>query len=124
MKKHKSNSHVLPADGKWHTLVEHSVEGPSAFEINGYSQGQKGHGAYSVIHAIALNFYSGKRGRIQSCCDFYGWIWWRRLKLRWIGSTYNYKLQIKTCSNYGRESRIVVHVKNLLNYEFEHIKLT
>lgn len=122
MKKQKSNSYTIPADGEWHTLVEHTMAGLSGFEINGYSQGIRGQGYYSVIHAIALNSYNGKRGRINSCCDFYGWQWYRRLKLRWTGGNLSYKLQIKTCINYGPKGRIVVSVKNLLNDEFEHVE--
>lgn len=117
----KTNYYKLPADGKWHTIVEHSKEGPTSFEINGYSQGKRGEGKYSVIYAIALNAYNGKKGSIKSFKTYYGWQWWRRLKLRWTGDNYNYKLQIKTCSDYGTKGQIVVFVKNLFYDKFKHV---
>ena len=113
-----SNSYTLPANGEWQTLLS-DLEGISAYEISGYSQGKESHGKYSVIHAIALNSYNGKRGRIKYSTDFYGWRWWIRIRLRWLGTPNNYDLQIRTRSNYGDNGRIVVSVKNLLNNEFE-----
>lgn len=120
MKKQKTNSFILPANGEWQTILT-ELDGLSAFEINGYAQGIKGAGKYSVIHSIALNAYNGKGGRINSKCDYYG-RQWNRLKLRWVGKPFNYQLQIKTCSNYGEDSRIVVFVNRLIKDEFEHIE--
>lgn len=37
------------------TIVEHSAEGLTSFEVNGYSQGKRGVGKYSEIFAISLN---------------------------------------------------------------------
>lgn len=122
MKKQKNNSYTLPADGEWQTILT-GLDGISAFEITGYAQGIQGSGKYSVIHSIALYAYNGK-GRIHSKCDYYGWQWWKRLKLRWIGNSFNYQLQIRTCSNYGGDGRIVVSVDRLIKDEFEHIEQT
>jgi len=123
MKKEKSNAYTLPADGEWQTILT-ELDGLSAFKIIGYAQGSKSTGKYCVIHSIALNAYSGKKGRIHSKCDYYGWQWWKRLKLRWIGNPFNYQLQIKTCSNYGEGGRIEVAVKKLLKDEFKPILRT
>jgi len=120
MKKQKTNSLTLPADGKWQTILI-DLNGLSAFEIIGHAQGTKGGGRYSVIHSIALNAYNGK-GRINSSCDYYGWRYWNRLKLRWIGNPFNYQMQIRTCSNFGSDGRIVVCVNRLIENEFEDIE--
>jgi len=92
------------------------------------SQGRPGHGKYCVIHAIALNCFAGNRGRIYLNHNYFGqnyygwnWNWLRRLKLQWIGRPDNYRLQIKTVSNYGSEGRIIIYVKSLLNDEIEPV---
>ena len=121
MNEQKSNPYILLANGEWQTLLP-NLEGLSAFEIVGYAQGCKGEGKYSVIHSIAINAHTGKRGRIQYCRDYYGWKWWRRVKLRWIGNTFDYQLQIKTCSDYGGDGRIIVYVKSLLKNGFEYVE--
>jgi hypothetical protein len=117
MKELITKKYILAANGEWQTILS-DLKGVSAFEINGYSQGEPTKGRYCVIHAIALNGYTGKRGRIYCKNNYYGW-WWQRLKLRWIGIPHNYELQIKTCSNYGLKGRIIIYVKSLLNDEFE-----
>lgn len=120
MKELINKKHILAANGEWQTILS-DLKGVSAFEINGYSQGETKSGNYCVIHAISLNGYAGKRGHIYCHHNCYGWNWWRRLKLRWIGIPHNYELQIKTRSNYGFKGRIIVYVKSLLNDEFETV---
>lgn len=117
----KKSDFTLPADGEWQTILT-ELDGLSAFEIIGYAQGSPKTGKYCVIHSIVLNAYNGKKGRIHSKCDYYGWHWWKRLKLRWIGNPFNYQLQIKTCSDYGRDSKIIVSIKNLLKNGIEQIE--
>jgi hypothetical protein len=118
MKEQISNHYTFPADGEWHTILT-NLDGISAFEINGRAQGIKGAGRYCVIHSIVLNAYNGKKGRIHTKCDYYGCRRWNRIKLRWIGNPFDYQLQIKTCSNYGKGGRIIVSVKNLLENGIE-----
>ena len=122
MKEQKPHHNSLPADGKWQTILT-DLDGLSAFEISGYAQGIKGTGKYCVIHSIVLNAYKGKGGLIHSKHDSHGWRWWqrtKRIKLRWIGNSFNYQLQIKTCSNFGTDGKIIISVKNLLKNGIEH----
>lgn len=123
MKNKKKPDFTLPANGEWQTILT-ELDGLSAFEIIGYAQGSPTTGKYCVIHSIVLNAYNGKKGRIHSKCDYYGWHWWKRLKLRWIGNPFNYQLQVKTCSNYGIDSRIIIFVRNLLKNEIIQIEKT
>ncbi len=116
MKEQKLDKYIVPANGEWQTILT-GLEGVLAFEIIGHAQGNPGSGKYCVIHSIVLNAYNGKKGRIHSKCDYYGWKWWMKLKLRWVGTPFNYKLQIKTCSNYGIGGSIEVCLRRLLKDE-------
>lgn len=116
MKEQKTDSYSLPANGEWQTVLT-DLEGISAFEVIAYAQEKPGAGKYCVLHSIVLNAYNGKKGRIHAKCDYYGWKWWMGLKLRWIGTPFKYKLQIKTCSNYGIDGSIEVCIQRLLKDE-------
>jgi hypothetical protein len=120
MKELMTKKHIIAANGEWQTILC-GVNGVSAYEINGYSQGEINSARYCVIHAIALNGYTGRGGRIYFNQNYYGWKWWRSLKLRWIGNPFNYELQIKTRSDYGSKGRIILYMKSLLNDEFETV---
>lgn len=86
----------VPADGKWHTILE-NMTGCNALEIMA-GVGKKGTGKYALMHAFAINAFHDKK-KIK-----YHQAYYRRrankIKLRWIGSTFDYKLQMKTLSDY------------------------
>ena len=100
------------ANGEWHTILR-GLKTCNIFEITAIANGLPGKGMYATMHAIASNAYSGKRGRIHCRRDYYSWKWWRRLRLRWTGTPFNYDLQIKTCSDFGSEGEINFNVCQL-----------
>ncbi|WP_452223630.1 hypothetical protein [Lacinutrix chionoecetis] len=109
---------VTKADGEWHTLLD-NLEGCNMFEVVAMAHSERGEGKYASIHAIASNAYAGKKGRIHCNRNFYGWKFWNRISLRWVGNEFNYKLQIKTHSNYGSNGKIEFNIMKLnrpINY--------
>lgn len=94
---------TVPADGNWHDIIT-GLDGCNAFEIMA-QVGKEKTGKYALLHANALSTFGRSRNRIRKTQAHYGW-WWNKLSLRWRGSTYNYKLQIKTRSNYGKNQEI------------------
>ena len=89
----RSGDKEVPADGEWHDITE-ELDGCHAFEIMAGVGGRKGSGKYSLMHAFALNTFNGKgnityhQAHFDSRCN--------RLKLRWVGDTHSYRLQLKT----------------------------
>ncbi|MBD78257.1 MAG: hypothetical protein CL840_04990 [Crocinitomicaceae bacterium] len=101
---------TIPADGKWHTIIA-NLNGCSAFEIMA-QVGKKKAGKYALLHAHALSTFGKSRSKIRKTQAHYGW-WWNKLSLRWIGSTYDYALQLRTRSNYGKDQQIKFHITKL-----------
>ena len=101
------------ANGKWHTILKNQSN-CTLFELTACAKGEKGEGKYAVIHALALNPYAGKRGKIKKTQSYYGWRWWRRIRVRWIGTPFNYSLQIRTVANYGEEGSIEYNLTKLI----------
>ena len=105
---------IVPANGKWHTIMD-NLRGCHIFEVVARAYGQQGQGKYATLYAIASNAYNGKKGRISCSRNKYGWQWWRRIGLRWVGTPFDYKLQIKTFSDYGRDGEIQYSIMSLGN---------
>ncbi len=103
----------VKADGEWVTILK-GLEGVNAFEIVAHAHDEKGKGKYALTKATLLNAYSGKHGKIKRINDYYGWRWWHRIRLRWVGTPFDYSLQIKTASDYGDEGCITYHIATLL----------
>lgn len=101
---------TVPADGSWHDIVSNLTE-CNAFEIMA-QVGKKKAGKYALLHAQAISTYGKSRSKISCTQAHYGW-WWNKIALRWVGSTYNYKLQIKTRTNYGAGLSIRFHITKL-----------
>jgi len=102
----------LPADGKWYTIVK-DLDNCHAYEIMART-GAKGKGKFALMHAIALGIY-GKRGsKIKKTRSCYG-LFWNHITLRWIGTTHDYALQIRTNSHYGDGVHINFKVTQLWN---------
>ncbi|MBB2147955.1 hypothetical protein [Pedobacter gandavensis] len=106
----------FPADGQWHTIVK-DLNNCHAYEVMARA-GAKGKGKFALMQATALGVY-GKRGsKIKKTRTCYGFCW-NHLNLRWIGTTHNYALQIRTNSNYGHHAQIFFKVSQLWNdHEF------
>lgn len=102
---------TVPADGKWHDIIS-DVDGCSAFEVVA-QVGKKHSGKYALVHAHALSTFGRSRNKIRKTQACYNWWWWNKIAIRWTGSTYNYKLQIRTRSNYGQNIKIKFHITNL-----------
>ncbi len=101
---------TVPADGNWHDLIT-DLDGSAAFEIMA-QVGKPKSGKHALLHAHALSTFGKSHSRIRKTQAYYGWCW-NKMRIRFTGSTYNYKLQIKTRSNYGEGQEIKFHITKL-----------
>lgn len=112
----------VPANGKWQTIAA-ELKGCQALEVLA-GVGKKGEGKYALVHALALSTYAGSKSRIKKVQAHYGWFW-NKLCLRWssdpvtsdAGTLPNYKLQVRTRSNYGDSTPICYHISRLWSDE-------
>jgi hypothetical protein len=104
----------VPADGKWHTILE-GLDNCSAFEVIART-GKKGTGKFAIMHAFALSAFGNSRSRIRKTSAHYGFFW-NKLNLRFRGSTHNYSLQLRTNTNYGSNIDIFYKITNLWDDE-------
>lgn len=97
----------VAADGKWHKIID-GLDGINVFEVIASASGQINKGDYSVVYAIALSTFGGKRSRNK--IKIYNANWYsfiekffnkRQILLRWGGSLHNYFLEIKMSKNWG-----------------------
>jgi len=97
------------SDGNWYDITD-ELDGCRAYEIIA-GVGAKGSGKYALLHAFALSTYNGKnnityhQAHFGSRCN--------RLKLKWIGNTHNFKLQLKTACDYGEKLNIRYYISEL-----------
>lgn len=105
---------TVPADGDWHDIVS-DLDGCCAFEVVA-QVGKEKAGKYALMHAHALSTFGKSKSKINSTQAHYGF-WWNKLALRFTGSTYNYSLQIKTRSDYGKGQKIKFHITKLWDNE-------
>ncbi|GAA3955260.1 adhesin [Chitinophaga oryziterrae] len=103
-------SGTVEANGHWHSIVK-GLNNCSAFEVMART-GLKGSGKFAITHAIALTAFGKSRGKIRHTSAYYGFCW-NRIRLRWVGSTRNYDLQIRTGSNYGTGVEIYYKITKL-----------
>ncbi len=101
---------TVAANGTWQTILT-DLNGCCAFEIMA-QVGKEKTGKYALLHAHALSTFGKSKSKIASTQAHYGW-WWNKIALRWVGSTYNYSLQIKTRSNYGSDQTIKFYISKL-----------
>lgn len=64
------------------------------------------------MHAHALSTFGKSHHKIRKTQAHYGWFW-NKIDIRFTGSTYNYKLQLRTRSNYGPGHMINYHITKL-----------
>jgi hypothetical protein len=110
----------VPADGRWHDITG-SMSGCQMLEIVAGAGGQPGRGRYALMHAIALNAYNPRNALLN-------WLFRRRsirrqdamfgsyadrLRLRWTGTSRDYRLQIRTQSSFGADLVIRYYVTRL-----------
>ncbi|WP_408042715.1 hypothetical protein [Tenacibaculum litopenaei] len=100
----------VKADGEWHSIVT-DLDGCMAFEIMA-QVGKKKTGRYALMHAHALSTFGKSHHKIRKTQAHYGWFW-NKIDIRFTGSTYNYKLQLRTRSNYGPGHMINYHITKL-----------
>ncbi|ERM81207.1 hypothetical protein P872_20185 [Rhodonellum psychrophilum GCM71 = DSM 17998] len=105
----------IPADGQWHDILV-NLKGCNAFEIMALA-GQKNKGKYALMHATAISTFGKSHSKISKTCAYYGF-WWNRITCRWQGDTFEYKLQMKTWSNYGKEAKINYKISKLWDNSF------
>ena len=100
-------SGTVAADGKWHKIVD-NLDGINVFEIIASASGEINKGDYSVVYAIALSTYGGKRSRNKIKIFNANWYTFierifnrRQILLRWGGKLHNYFLEIKMSGDWG-----------------------
>ncbi len=103
----------IKANGKWQVVLT-GLKGVSAFELMANARDEEGKGKYALLHAVLLNAYTGEQGRIRRTHNYYSWRWWRRIRVRWFGTPFDYGLEMKTASDYGDKGVVNYHIATLL----------
>ncbi|WP_303315340.1 hypothetical protein Q4Q34_15510 [Flavivirga abyssicola] len=101
---------TVRADGDWHDIIT-NLDGCVAFEVMA-QVGKEKAGRYALLHAHALSTFGKSHHKIRKTQAHYGWFW-NKIAIRFTGTTYNYKLQLKTRSNYGQGQNINFHITKL-----------
>jgi len=102
---------TIPADGKWHAVLV-NLDGVNGYEVIAQVSRDKA-GKHALLHATALSTFGQFKNRIRSTQAWYGWWWWNRLAIRWKGSQNNFRLELKTRSDYGNDVLIKYHITQL-----------
>lgn len=117
---HPGPQAVVPADGRWHDITP-SLSGCHALEVVAGAGGQRGRGRYALLHAVALNAYNPRnpllnwlfgRRSIRAQTAMFG-SFSDRLRLRWSGTMRDYRLQLRSQSNFGGDFGIRYYVTRL-----------
>jgi len=105
---------TVSADGLWHTIIP-KLNGCNAFEVMA-QVGKEKTGKYALLHAMAFSTFGRSRNKIKTVQAHYGW-WWNKISLRWHGSTFDYGLQMRTRSDYGKGQYIKFYITKLWDNE-------
>lgn len=110
----------VDADGKWHTVID-ELGGCHAFEVVA-GVGKPNSGRYALIHALALSTFGRSKNKIKITQAHYG-VRCNKLDLRWVGTTKNFALQIRSRCNYNTEGqkesiKIKYYISNLWDEQF------
>ncbi|GJM63449.1 hypothetical protein [Persicobacter diffluens] len=100
----------IPADGKWHTVAD-ELNGCHLFEVVA-GVGKKKTGRYAMVYARALSTYGKSKNSIKIEQAHYG-IRLNKIQIRWSGDTYNYKLEMRTRSDYNGDFKIQYQIAEL-----------
>lgn len=105
---------TIPADGKWHTIVE-GLDNCQAFEVIART-GKKRSGKFAILHAIAVSTFGRRRKGIRKTRSWFGFFW-NRLNIRWRGTTHNYTLELKSNRNFGKGVDVYYNISKLWDDE-------
>ena len=100
----------IPADGSWHPILT-NLDGCHAYEIMA-GVGKFKTGKYALLHATALTTFGRSWKRIRRTQAHYRWPW-HRIGLRWKGKTHNFRLEMKTWTDYGENVFVQYHIQKL-----------
>ncbi len=115
-----TNQKAIPADGKWHAITG-ALSGCQAFEVMAGVGGAKKSGKYALLHAYALNTYNPRgwffnflnlKKKIRPHQSYYRSIR-DKLKLRWVGESRAYYLELRTNSDFGEDIWIKYYLTQL-----------
>lgn len=101
----------IAADGQWYTIID-GLNHCNAFEIVA-RVGVHKTGKHAMLHAIAMSAYGNSHSKIK--CNHARFSFWRpiKIKLRWVGDTYNYSLQMKSSKDLGAGINIKYYITQL-----------
>lgn len=99
------------ANGEWHTILS-NLNHCNVYEVVA-RVGVLKTGKHALLHAIAMSAYGNSHHKIKTTNARFSF--WKplKIKLRWVGSTFNYKLQIKTSKNLGPNVFVKYHITEL-----------
>ena len=99
------------ANGQWQTIIP-NLNHAQAFEIVA-RVGEKGSGRHSLLHAIAVSAYGNSWNQIRVTRGQYSF--WRpaAIRLRWRGTTYNYRLEARTRKKFPKDVKIKFYISRL-----------
>lgn len=98
----------VPADGQWHDMIT-GLNHYNAFEVVAVVGRQ---GAHAITHAIAVSAYGNSKNKVNKTQGFFGWMR-NKIDVRWTGSYFDYKLQVRTRRNIGEGVLIRYNVAKL-----------
>ncbi len=105
------------ADGRWKTILD-NLKYCNAFEVVARTGKplKNGNPKFALFHAIAVATFGRRGSKIKKTSSHYGFFW-NKINLRWRGSDNNYRLEIKTNSNYGNNIKIFYKITRLWDDE-------
>lgn len=113
---------TIPADGEWHAITPW-LNFCQAFEIVART-GVKNTGKHAVMHAVAVSAFGNSQSNIRasrsSIKETRSWYdFWRpvKLQLKWVGTTYKYKLAMRCKQNLGAGVPIIYYITQLWSDE-------
>ncbi len=101
----------VPADGEWYPIIQ-NLDYCNAFEVVA-RVGVPKSGVHALLHAIALSAYGNSHSRIKHTHTRFSL--WRplKIKLRWVGSTHQYTLEMRSTRNLGPYTKIRYYITQL-----------
>jgi len=100
----------IPADGTWYPILE-ELNGCHLFDVVA-GVGKKKSGQYCLVNARIASTYGNSKSRIHLIRARYG-AWRNRIQFRFTGTTYDYKLEMRTRKTYEGEFQIQYYITQL-----------
>lgn len=106
---------TVPADGSWYAITP-ELNYCQAFEVVART-GIRGTGKHAIMHAVAVSAFGHSSSSIKKTRGHYNF--WRpvKLQLRWSGTTYSYRLEIRCKQNLGTNVKIKYYITQLWSDE-------